>query len=75
MSAHHMIPKSRGGKDTVYICSDCHSAIHAHYSNKELAKKFYSKELIIADEKLQKAFKFLSKQNTIRRFRNKKRKV
>ena len=68
---HHMIPKSRGGVETVRICADCHSAIHAAYSNKELEKRFYSLELILADKKLQKSFKFLSKQDPSQRFRSK----
>lgn len=40
MSAHHLIPKSQGGIYTEVICSDCHSAIHARYTNKELAENF-----------------------------------
>lgn len=72
MSEHHLIPKSRGGTYTELICSDCHSAIHARYSNKELEEGFYTLELIKADKDLQKAFKFVSKQNTYRRFRNRR---
>ncbi len=69
---HHMIPKSRGGTETIRICADCHSAIHAAYPNKELEKSFYSLELILSDDKLKKAFAFLSKQEPSRRFRSKR---
>jgi len=71
MSAHHLTPKSLGGTSTIVICSDCHSAIHARYSNKELADKFYRLDLLKADEDLRRAYRFLSKQDPLRRFRNK----
>jgi 5-methylcytosine-specific restriction endonuclease McrA len=72
MSAHHLIPKSRGGLDTVLICSDCHSAIHARYTNKELEEKYYRLDLLQTDVDLQRAFKFVSKQKSYRRFRNRR---
>jgi len=72
MSAHHLIPKSLGGTYTVVICSDCHSAIHARYSNKELAAGFYRLDQLQSDDSLRKAYKFLSKQNSSRRFRNRR---
>lgn len=74
MSRHHLIPKSQGGIEVELICSDCHSAIHARYSNQTLAKMFYSLELLAADEDLAKAFKFNSKQKLYRRFRSKRSK-
>jgi len=71
MTKHHLVPKELGGKETADICADCHSAIHARYTNKELAESYHSLELIMADQNLTKAFKFLSKQDPSRRFRNK----
>jgi hypothetical protein len=71
MTKHHLVPRELGGKETVDICADCHSAIHARYTNRELADKFNSLDLILADNDLTKAFKFLSKQDSSRRFRNK----
>lgn len=71
MTKHHLVPRELGGKETVDICADCHSAIHARYTNKELAESFHSLELIQANPDLTKAFKFLSKQDPARRFRNK----
>lgn len=74
MSLHHVVPKSLGGTHVELICSDCHSAIHARYSNRTLAKLFNTLELLAADEDLAKAFKFNSKQKPYRRFRNKRSK-
>jgi hypothetical protein len=72
MSAHHLVPKSQGGTYTEVICSDCHSAIHARYSNKQLAADFNTLESIKQDADLQRAFKWIAKQNPSRRFRNKR---
>lgn len=35
---HHPVPKSRGGRDTVPLHPICHQAIHANFSNGELAR-------------------------------------
>lgn len=35
---HHPRPKSRGGRETVPIHPICHRAIHANFSNAELAR-------------------------------------
>jgi hypothetical protein len=35
---HHPFPKSRGGRETVPVHPICHRAIHAQFTNKELAR-------------------------------------
>ncbi|MCW1427938.1 HNH endonuclease [Novosphingobium sp. JCM 18896] len=35
---HHPIPKSRGGRETVPLHPICHRAIHANFTNAELAR-------------------------------------
>ncbi|MFD1951219.1 HNH endonuclease [Sphingomonas arantia] len=37
---HHIIPKSRGGTETVAVHPICHRAIHANVSNRDLATRF-----------------------------------
>lgn len=64
-----MIPKSRGGKETETICRDCHSAIHAQFSNKELEREYNSVEALLANERFAKTVKFLSKQDPTRRMK------
>lgn len=34
---HHAVPKSQGGRETVPVHPICHRAIHARFSNAELA--------------------------------------
>lgn len=34
---HHVLPKSKGGKDTVWCCDDCGGQVHMFFNNNELA--------------------------------------
>ena len=40
VEAHHMVPKSKGGIQTVNIHSACHRQIHALINESELAKTY-----------------------------------
>ncbi len=62
-SDHHMVPRSRGGKTTETICRDCHKAIHACFSNKELEEKYNTPEVLMTNEVFAKMVKFISKQD------------
>ena len=42
--AHHLIPKSKGGKSTEYLHRICHKQIHALFNENELAKTFNTAE-------------------------------
>ncbi|TNE39517.1 MAG: hypothetical protein EP321_08845 [Sphingomonadales bacterium] len=35
---HHPVPKGRGGREKVPVHPICHRAIHAHFTNAELAR-------------------------------------
>jgi len=65
-SDHHLVPKCRGGKrgdNMMLICRDCHEAIHAIFSNKELESDYNDVDSLLSNEKLAKTIKFISKQN------------
>lgn len=62
-SDHHLVPKSRGGKVTETVCSDCHRAIHAMFSNKELERQYNTCEALLSHEKFSRMASFISKQN------------
>jgi hypothetical protein len=68
-SDHHLVPKSRGGKVTKTICSDCHNAIHKFWTNKELEKEFHTVETLLADPQFAKHVAWLRKQDPKRRNR------
>jgi len=43
---HHLIPKSKRGKDVVRIHRVCHNKIHSVWSEKELADYYHTPERI-----------------------------
>lgn len=62
-SDHHLVPKSRGGKLTATLCRDCHRAIHATFSNKELERDYHTREALLAHEGLCRMIAFIAKQD------------
>ena len=54
ITKHHLIPLEKGGKklDTIHLCPTCHTAIHSLFTNRELASRFNSLELIKRDIKI-----------------------
>lgn len=70
-SDHHLVPKCRGGKETLPICLDCHKAIHATFTNKQLEREYSTVEALMSHEGFRKTIRFISKQDPSRRFRTK----
>jgi hypothetical protein len=62
-SDHHLVPKSRGGKVTETICRDCHTAIHAHFTNAELERELASVDALLAHPAFAKVVRFIAKQD------------
>ena len=46
--AHHLVPKSKGGRHTEYLHRICHRQIHALFTETELARQFNSVDALIA---------------------------
>ena len=59
---HHLIPKSRGGKDTIDCCETCESYLHRQWTHNQLRDTFNSVESILANEGFQKFLKWRRKQ-------------
>ena len=51
--AHHLVPKSKGGKITVCLHRICHEQIHATFTNAQLAKSFSTIDAILQDPAMQ----------------------
>lgn len=66
---HHLVPRCRGGKATQTLCRDCHTAIHAHLSNKQLESEFNTVDALLAYPPLRKCLDFIAKQDPSRRFK------
>jgi hypothetical protein len=68
-SEHHFVPRCRGGKETKFICCDCHRTIHSLFSNKELERTYSTVEALLGNERFRKAIEFLKKQDPSRRYK------
>ena len=62
-SDHHVIPRCRGGEETLSICSSCHGAIHKTFTNKELERQYNTVEALMAHEGFVKIIRFIAKQD------------
>ncbi len=76
ITEHHLIPRERGGKNkpTVWLCEDCHRQIHALFTNKELAVRLNTLELLENDEKIRRYLKYITKQSPTKKVSIKKSK-
>ena len=52
--AHHLVPKSKGGRHTELLHRICHRQIHALFSETELARHYGSAEALLAHPDVQK---------------------
>lgn len=50
------------GNYGINICRDCHSAIHRYITEKELAKSYHTKELLMTHPDVCKFVEWVSKQ-------------
>ncbi|UOQ82748.1 MULTISPECIES: hypothetical protein [Hymenobacter] len=56
MSRHHLVPREEGGRygPTIDLCQPCHSTVHLLLTNRDLARRFPSVEVLQGAEELQK---------------------
>lgn len=57
--AHHLIPKSKKGKDVITIHRVCHNKIHSVWTEKELADYYNTPERILSHIEMQKFVKWM----------------
>lgn len=69
LSAHHLVPKSRGGRETEPICLDCHRMIHTLFDNKRLGKELCTVEALQAEPSFAKYLAWIAKRPGDRRYR------
>jgi len=69
MHLHHVIPRSKNGKEIVDTCGSCGSFIHRTWSNNELRDVYNTVEKILEDERFSRYLKWLKKQAPSRKFR------
>lgn len=75
LTYHHLIPRATHAKvlkqgwhpesminSVAWLCRPCHSAVHGVATNETLAREFYTVELLLAREDIQKWKKYAAKQ-------------
>ena len=68
ITEHHLVPRSRkkheeGFGPVADFCADCHRKVHATWDNKQLAKEYYTVEILRAAPELQAYLKWIKKQS------------
>lgn len=58
---HHMVPKSRGGRETQTLHRICHRQIHALFSEAELETNYSTAEALLAHPEMAKFVTWVAK--------------
>ena len=51
--AHHLVPKSKGGRRTEFLHRVCHRQVHALFTETELARQYATVEALLAHPEMQ----------------------
>jgi hypothetical protein len=75
LTRHHCLPRARGGtaEDIELLCSQCHSMVHATYTNATLAAVYPTLADLRRAPELEKYLRWVRKQAPTRRTRNQPR--
>lgn len=73
-SKHHLIPKSRGGKEIIILHKICHNKLHSTLSEKELEREYSTIDKLKTNPEIIKFVKWITKKppNFYSRTRKKK---
>jgi hypothetical protein len=77
LTFHHLIPKCQHSKKSIKkifdkkemqtrgldLCGDCHPMIHKFIKNKDMARTYNTKEMLLSHEEVAKFVTWVSKQN------------
>lgn len=58
---HHLVPKSKKGKETIILCRSCGDQLHKLFTNKQLEKTYKTIEAILSNEDVQRWILWISK--------------
>ena len=61
---HHLVPRSKGGTETIDVCNACGDQVHRLFSNKELAERFHTVAALKSDPRMQKWIRWVRKQRS-----------
>jgi hypothetical protein len=63
VEAHHLIPRLKGGRETVDLHAICHRKIHSLFTESELANYYNTAERLLENEDVQKFVQWVSKKD------------
>lgn len=72
---HHIVPKSKGGTETVSACYSCEDFIHKTWDHNQLRDTYNNVDTIVADTRFQSFLKWLRRQPIGTDFRTKRNKL
>ena len=58
--AHHLVPKSKGGKITEYLHRICHKQIHALFTESELAQQYHHAQILREHPEMKKFIQWVA---------------
>ena len=61
LTRHHVVPKSRGGTETVLLCRPCHKQVHALFTEKELEREYGTVDALLSADEMQPWLQFIRK--------------
>lgn len=61
---HHLIPKSKGGTETIDVCRNCGDQVHKLFTNKQLEETYHTLEKLREHKDMQKWIKWVRKQDS-----------
>lgn len=73
LTRHHLIPRTRRGSKSarrrfdrktmldqvLLVCRPCHSQIHVVFSEKELERKYHTREALLANERIRQFVRWI----------------
>lgn len=58
---HHLVPKSKKGKEFILVCINCGDMLHQLIDNKDMAKNFNNLGVILTRDDVQKYVNWVQK--------------
>ena len=61
---HHLVPKSRKGKETILVCRNCGDQVHKLFSNKQLEESYSTLQALLDNPDMQKWIGWVKRQDS-----------
>ncbi len=63
VNKHHLVPKTFGGREAVWIHKVCHTKIHSVFTERQLLQHFHTFERLLTNEEIVKYVKWVRKRD------------